>query len=100
MRQWLAILFFIIFSLQVLPVKAIGKLMVKAQTEEDAKHNDADDDSDDVPAINYSDIINHHPVFILSAPVYNAQEAIFTEYYKDGILPSYIAEIPSPPPNL
>lgn len=45
MRAWVAFLFLFIFSFQVLPVRALGKMIAKAQMTEEVK-GDCDDDAD------------------------------------------------------
>lgn len=46
MKQAIALFFLFIFSFQVLPAKALGKLIAKAQMTEEVKHS-CDNDNDD-----------------------------------------------------
>ena len=44
MRAWISLFFLFIFSFQVLPVRALGKMIAKAQMTEEVK-GDCDDDT-------------------------------------------------------
>ena len=97
MRKLLAILFLLIFSFQVLPVRAIGKLLSKAQqTEEEVKHScDKDGDGD---ALKYVDLINHS-YSTFPARGFIVKDKTINVHYADDLPAAHITEIPSPPPN-
>ena len=99
MRKLLAILFLLVFSIQVLPVKAIGKLLSKGQTEEEVKHScDGGDNDDMANAGKYLDLIDHS-YNSFSAEKFIEQHKVADRHYADDLPMSHISEIPSPPPN-
>ena len=98
MRKFLAIVFLLIFSFQVIPMKAIGKLLSKGQTEEEVKHScdGKDDCSDD--AASYVDLIGHsYDTFTVTR--LSLKVKIKDWRYTEDLPVAHIAEIPSPPPN-
>ena len=99
MRKLLAILFLLVFSLQVLPVKAIGKLLSKQQTEEDVKHSCDNADKDDLNNTGkYLDLIDHS-FENFTAERFVALNKVAKHCYDDDLPTAHIADIPSPPPN-
>lgn len=99
MRKHLAILFLIVFSFQVLPMKTIGKLLVKGQTEEEVKHG-CDDGGDDMDLKTgkYNDLIAHSYTSF-SVTELSVKSRTITVHYSDVLPVAHVAEIPSPPPN-
>jgi len=98
MRKYLAVLFLIIFSFQVLPLKVVGKLLVKGQTEEDVK-GDCDDDADiDGKVAKYNDFILH-PSEGFYTEVSKEKTVSFIVHRAYDLPVSYVADIISPPPN-
>jgi len=98
MRKVLAIIFLIIFSFQVIPLKAVGKLLVKGQTEEEVKHGCDDSGDLDGKAGKYNDLIFHSTMNFSSVRTIEKDKS-FMEHRSDALPLSHVAEIPSPPPN-
>jgi len=101
MRKCLAVIFLIIFSFQVLPMKVLGKLLAKGQTEEEVKgDSDCDSDSDGLDGK-----VSKYNEFIFEIPqdcsvVFLVKKIVNTIVHKSDDLPvCYVAEILSPPPN-
>ena len=99
MRKLLAILFLLVFSMQVLPVKAIGKLLSKGQTEEEVKHSCDGCDKDDLSnGGKFMDLIDHsYENFTTERFV--ALIKVPKRYYAVDLPIGHIDDIPSPPPN-
>lgn len=107
MRRWLALLFLLIFSFQVLPFRAKGKLVGKAQTEEEVKNGakddcgdsgDSDCSDDDPFSGKFGEWVDH------SLPGldfhYISRIHKVASYIKDDdVRCSYVGDIISPPPN-
>jgi hypothetical protein len=103
MRKSLAIIFLVIFSCQVLPLKAIGKLLAKAQTTEEVQHDGGADNPDDcgLKGGKFAD-----DFFMLS---YDSDIAANTVYFEskisaiihsaDKLPPSWVGDTLSPPPD-
>ena len=102
MRKWLAVVFLIIFSCQVLPVRSIGKLLAKGQTEEEVKHScDSSDDDCTGGALSFTDFIyQQHSTYEISRPsaIY-VSGVSFAWHPAVDLPPSHACEILSPPPN-
>ena len=97
MKKLLAIVFLVIFSFQVVPVKALGKLLSKGQTEEEVKKDcDSGDDCDN--AGKYLDLI-HHTANTFTATTFMVVDKVAIWHYADVLPVSHVADIPSPPPN-
>jgi len=99
MKQLLAIMLFFIFAMQVLPVKALGRLLCKAQTEDVSKYScDSNDDDDAANLVSYPDFIV--PVFGQFTVAKTTVTARVTSFRYSATLPQmHVADIPSPPPN-
>jgi hypothetical protein len=103
MRNLLAIFLLLIFSIQALPVKLIGKSLVKNQQTEEVK-GDCDDDCDDCDDDDlskeekYNEVTQHYNIGIsFSTPNLKTKR---TCYYSNDRLPnSHVRDIHCPPPN-
>jgi len=101
MKQWLAAIFLIIYSFQVLPVKSIGKLLCKNQaTEETQSTNLTDSDNSEGKAMKYNDFFPSHS---FSSPTYASlalsHKIAVCTHHADVFPLHHVAEIPTPPPN-
>lgn len=100
MRKCLAILFLLIFSLQVIPLKAIGKFLNSGQNTEEVQ-DDADCNTGGKEA-KYSDdniVLHFSPDMVASRIGFNMKIAAFIN--KAESLPSvHVAELLSPPPDV
>lgn len=101
MRRWIAYIFIAIFSLQILPVKEIGKVLFKGQILEEEVHNYAQESKDDTcknqkegdPVWNGNDLQDRARSASLS-------HEINTAMHNNANLPDYyVPDIPTPPPN-
>ncbi len=100
MRRVLAIMFLLIFTCQVLPVKVWGKLLNNGQNTEEEAGDDAED-APDGKTFKYGEdqIASHHTFDIEAATVgFNNKLTVFI--HKEESLPSvHVAELHSPPPD-
>ena len=103
MRKLLAIIFLIIFSLQVVPLKGIGKMLCKSQVAGDM--DDDDDGGNDLPPgklVKFGDDMNLHATSwdpVTGSAYFENKILVFSNI--DDTLPSvFVADITSPPPNL
>ena len=100
MKVWIAYMFLAIFSLQVLPVKEVGKILFKNQiTEEEVRVNLAEEDAPckvkkaNEPLQLYA---GHHSF----ASLKYLNSVILNAIHTTERLPSfYIPDITTPPPN-
>jgi len=102
MRRLLAIFFLIMFSLQVVPVKELGKLLSKSQNTEEVQGDDdvSSNDALNAGVVCYSDMI-------LSR--YSFDPVACSNYIKDrlsliirdaSLLPlTHVPAVPAPPPD-
>lgn len=124
MRGFIALFFLLVFSFQVLPLKALGKLLARAQMTEEVKHScekddcggddtgddgfgGCDDDDDagkdskegkDDTIEKYNDIIHHHhSVFRIFTG--GASHTGLTHPADEDVLHLFIKDIHCPPPN-
>ncbi|MCW3121883.1 MAG: hypothetical protein JWQ38_1375 [Flavipsychrobacter sp.] len=88
-------MFIIIFSFQVLPVRVLGKLLAKGQTEEEVKNSDSDDSDN---AAKYLDFLSCNSLKFSSSCV-TEKPVGFVVNTSDDVPASYVSEILSPPPN-
>lgn len=102
MRHFAAIFFLLIFSFQILPVRAIGKLLAKNQQTEEVKDDccDTDDDSkeDNSKEAKYNDLFHHYypPAVTCKA---KTQESNAIVHRSDALHDCHIKDIHCPPPN-
>ncbi len=105
MRTVIALFFLLVFSLQALPVKTMGKLLGKKQQSEEVKDgcddttdDDCDDDSKDGKGLNYNDLICHHTTaFDID---FSFSKSVAPASHLDDDLPnSHTRDILSPPPD-
>ncbi len=93
----------LLFSLQVLPVKKIGKMLCKAQATEEVQTDNDDTTGDDLPGnvgLFNSDIILEQPSFDVVASNAFFEKNVATSIHKAAALPlALAAKIPSPPPE-
>lgn len=97
MRKYIAVIFLIIFSFQVLPLRVLGKLLAKGQTQEEEVKGDCNDDVKD-DALKYLDYVSHHAQYEPSK-VFSERKAGFMVHPSEDVPVSYVTEILSPPPN-
>jgi hypothetical protein len=101
MNRLIAILFLLIFSLQVLPVRTMGKLLgKKAQTEEvkDDCDDSGDDDTFDPEQQKYNNLLHYHTLTFSVTP-YSKKKNRQVIHVNDDLPNSHIEEILSPPPD-
>lgn len=101
MKLFLASFFLLIFSFQVMPVKAIGKLLFKQAMTEEIHETECDGDEGNPE----SEIKKLDDPYSLSSYM-NVSERLLAKYISDisGIIPDhvpkqYIPDILTPPPN-
>src|SRR4051812_40408945 len=102
MRKWLAVIFLMIFSFQVLPMKGLAKLLCKNQNTEEVQGDNAgdDDDATGVAALYSNDIILSRITFDAQATSHYFENKVSVTIRKTKALPFvYLAKIPSPPPD-
>ncbi len=102
MRKTLAILFLIIFSLQILPLQVIGKLLSSGQNTEEVHDDGGPEDGPGAKLAKFGDdlinLYHHTPDLFASRQYFDVQVTAFIHMAES--LPSvHIAEIPSPPPD-
>jgi hypothetical protein len=98
-KRILAIFFLFIFTLQVMPAKAIGKLMSKAQTEDTGKQTCDCDDDDDAGFVTQYDAIINHAFNCVSFTGPTITMCAANRHYTDDLLSDHVTDIPCPPPN-
>jgi len=102
MRYFLAILLMVIFSLQVLPVRKIGRVLSKAQGTEEVQ-NDDDGLADDGPGSTgffTGDLLMDHQSFDVVEYKSFVDRKIKAILLQTEALPLVlVARIPSPPPE-
>lgn len=101
MRYCLVCLLLLLFSCQVLPVRKIGKLLCKSQTEE-VQSDDDESSGDDLSTGTsfYSDVILQHSSFDIIASNSYVEKSLKATIHKVEALPSTLVnKIPSPPPE-
>ncbi len=108
MRNVAAIFFLLIFSFQVLPIKAIGKLLAKNQMTEEVKQDcsDTDDDNkedskegkDDNKEGKYNDLFHN---IHAATPIGDLaiKKKVISNHGSDDLPNSYVEDIICPPPN-
>lgn len=96
MRRFVAFIFLTIFSFQLLPVRAIGKLFAKSQQTEEVKDSCSDDSCDD-DAIDDFFFFAHSDLAGTYAPETFKKPEVFCA--DDNLPPSHVGEIVCPPPN-
>ncbi len=100
MRFITAIFFLIIFSCQALPVKAIGKLLAKNQTEE--VKDDCCDEGDDTPDTEkeekYNDLYCYHDQ-VTPVTVVSTTRKVTVFHTSDHLPDMHVKDIHCPPPN-
>ncbi len=102
MRRFLALIFLIIFSFQVLPLKAIGKLLAKGQTTEEVQEDGAGIDDFDGKVVKFQEEQNFasHSNNNLAASVRYFNEKLTALIHMAEKLPLvHVTKIPSPPPD-
>jgi hypothetical protein len=96
MRNLAAIFLLLIFTFQMLPVKAIGKLMAKGTQTEEVE----DDGCDDLGVSEKCDEVylycSYYEVVFLANPTVST---VFFDY-NQNLTDAHIRDIHSPPPNL
>jgi hypothetical protein len=100
-RKWIAYIFIMIFSLQVVPVKEIGKILFKGQITEEEVHGYALEENDDSPKLkkdgepfDYSELSQNE------ARSASLSHEISTAMHSVAHLPDYhVPDILTPPPN-
>ncbi len=100
MKTALGIFFLIVFSLQVLPIKQVGKALFKQQITEEVENFSCDDSSEEEPE-NELNVGNdlQCAFFPILYPGVNTFAANSTQIGQEYIFLQYIAETPTPPPN-
>jgi len=101
-KQWIAYICITIFSLQILPVKEIGKILFKGQITEEEVHGYAHTDDDDCPKLKK----DGEPPYLFhdhsqeNAHTFFLSREVNTAIHKSEHLPSnFIPDILTPPPN-
>src|SRR4051794_33725126 len=97
MRQCLAILFMVIFAFQVLPVKAIGKLLGKGQTTEEVEGGNYDYGKAD----KFNDVIFTfpHAVALPARDSYFQNKLSAIIHRAEALFAVHVPDVPSPPPD-
>ena len=102
MRYCLVCLLMLLFSLQVVPVKKIGKLLCKTQSTEEVQNKEdvADYDAQGNIGLFNNDLIHNHPSFDPLASSSHFEKAALVSIHKAEVLPLIlVTKIPSPPPE-
>ncbi|MCF8450955.1 MAG: hypothetical protein K9G49_13870 [Taibaiella sp.] len=100
MRNAIALFFLLIFSMQALPVRALGRQWSKGLQTEEVKNdcNDADDDSLEEKEDNYNNIV-HSYVYLLSVSSAGSPKQLRIIHGKYNLPNDHIKDIYCPPPN-
>jgi hypothetical protein len=90
----------IIFSFQVAPVKALGKLLAKAQTTEEV-HNDGSDNSEDDGSMSkFNDLyLSYHYPDVAAQTLYFKNKISGIIHRADALPATLVADVQSPPPD-
>lgn len=103
MKLWVSYLLIILFSLQQLPVKELGKLLVKKSTTEQVQDSD-EANNEDTPAPKQ---FKEDPLKYCLHPVsFHLKEIIITHRVETALheahqfIPHFVPDIVTPPPNL
>jgi hypothetical protein len=104
MKHFVAYIFLIVFSFQVLPVKELGKVLFKGQMTEEVHESCGADCSNDCPVSKikkeseYGNILHVAQESIALQSYINSK--LHTAIHNTEILPKhFVADITTPPPN-
>ena len=103
MRRSLAIIFLVIFTFQVMPMKGFGKLLCKSQNTEDVQDDDqGDDDATGLATLYSSDfILTRASSFDPSEGRHFFENKLSFIIRNAEALPyAYVTKVPAPPPDL
>jgi hypothetical protein len=106
-KRWLAYFFLVIFSIQALPVKALGKYLVKRQLTEEVKGDcdgddatdDSADDTEDDNIEGVKDFYMHHPDHNPALLNFASIKLRTSHSCEEDVPKSHVADIHCPPPN-
>jgi len=102
MRRFLAIVFLTIFTIQVLPLKVIGKLLSKNQNMEEVQDDAEDGTSPEGKVMKFGtdDQIEHQHFFDFTATTRCFNDKLTAFIHRSESLPAvHIAAMPAPPPD-
>lgn len=104
MKHFVAYIFLIIFSFQVLPVKELGKVLFKGQMTEEVHESCDADCSDDCPTSKVKKESEFNKILCIANESIALQSYINTQLHtathKTECLPKhFVADITTPPPN-
>lgn len=118
MKQLVALFFLIVFSFQVVPVKALGRLIAKAQMTEEVKGScDSDDDGGcaddntkdskdtkdekekDENAEKYNDLLHYERIHSDQLLAITGPQNKFTLWTSEDLIHLFTKDIHCPPPN-
>jgi len=105
MKKLLAIFFLLIFSCQVLPVKAIGKILAKNQLTEEVRHDSDNDDlaKDDLGKITKFDddlFDEHHSFQSMASRMFFDKVLSYIIHQTEALPDDRASDIQSPPPDM
>jgi hypothetical protein len=97
-KKCLAIVFLLIFSFQVLPVKEIGKLLFKNTTTEEEVHGSSDDNANK-GKFGEDLFLEYSASRQVVQPIYFVAKVAVSIHAADDLPPIRIKEVQSPPPD-
>ena len=105
MRVFIAYIFLIVFSLQVLPVKEIGKLLLKGAITEEKVASLGEETEDELPDTDYKlkkgvDPLHNTHQIAVARNIHFSQEVNTILHHHSVYLPAFhVPDIFTPPPN-
>lgn len=99
MRRFLALIFLLAFTCQMLPVRAISKMLLKGQLTEEVKDNDVDDDDAGTPDEQYDRHFFYTIMHQQQVVAVKKVGKIIAISFNDALPRSFVGEIHCPPPN-
>jgi len=103
MRSVLAIIFLVIFTFQVMPLRALGKLLGATQSMAEEVDDDTEENSNDGKVFKYGEDQLVSPGYVLEVSTdelrgFNCKIAAFI-HKEEALPPVFVAERLFPPPN-
>ncbi len=99
MKKWLAYIFLIIFSFQVLPVKEIGQILFKGQMTEEIHEADVNDCSSKIKKGTDPFRIHSTETDQTARIQYYSHRAILAVLESERLPGQFVPDIFTPPPN-
>lgn len=102
MKKILACIFLAVFTLQVLPVKELGKILYKGLMTEEIHEVEAEGKTGDAGSFKWKKQNNEYSLDVSTAhqrAVYLTSMAHLAIVHAENLPERYVPDIPTPPPN-